>query len=479
MNIARVAAVLALLSLGAFAQEKAPAPPADAEGIEFFEKKIRPVLADKCYSCHSSELRKTKGGLRLDTKEGMLKGGESGAALVIAGDPDHSLLIKAIRAGKDDELKMPPKGPPLPPEVVADFVAWVKRGAPDPRSAPVAKLFDYSKAREHWSFRPPQEPKIPAVSNKSWLKSPIDAFVLAKLDANGMKPAPAADRRTLIRRAAMDLVGLPPTAEEIEAFVADPAPDALDRLIDRLLASPRYGERWGRHWLDIARYSDTKGYVFQEERRYPYAYTYRDWVIRALNEDLPYDQFLVQQIAADRLPLGDDKRALAAMGFLTLGRRFLNRIPDIIDDRLDVLCRGTMGLTVACARCHDHKFDPIPTKDYYSLYGVFASSIEPKDPPLIGGSQKTPANIEYDNEVAKLQGEVTKFRERRHTEIRNLLQLPKVTADYLIAANEARTAKNDEEVKTLAGKYDLIGFILGRWKGLLEKSAKTPDKIFA
>jgi hypothetical protein len=481
MMIARVVTLLGLLSLGALAgaqEQKAP-PAADAEGLEFFEKKIRPVLADKCFSCHSSELRKVKGGLRLDTREGTLKGGESGAAAVIPGDPDHSLLLKAIRYGKDDELKMPPKGPPLSPEVIHDFETWIRRGAPDPRSAPVSRSFDFAKAREHWAFRPPVEPRIPNVSAKSWVKNPIDAFILAGLDANRMKPSPAADRRTLIRRATFDLIGLPPTAEEIEAFVADPAPDAFEKLIDRLLASPRYGERWGRHWLDIARYSDTKGYVFQEERRYPFAYTYRDWVIRALNEDLPYDQFLIQQIAADRLPLGEDKRALAAMGFLTLGRRFLNRLPDIIDDRIDVLCRGTMGLTVACARCHDHKFDPIPTKDYYSLYGVFASTIEPKDPPLIGAGQKTKENLDYEAENAKLQADVTKYREGRHADIQASVRKAKAVADYLMAAQEARGIKGDEEMRAFAQKKDLTGFFITRWKGLLEKTSKGHDKVWA
>ncbi|HLY72864.1 MAG TPA: PSD1 and planctomycete cytochrome C domain-containing protein [Planctomycetota bacterium] len=481
MTFGRVGPLLGLLALGALAgaQERKAAPPADADGIEFFEKKIRPVLADKCFSCHSSDAPKVKGGLRLDTREGTLKGGESGAAAVIAGDPDHSLLLKAIRYGKDDELKMPPKGPPLAPEVLHDFETWIRRGAPDPRSAPVAKVFDFTKAREHWSFRPLREPAVPAVSNRSWVKSPIDAFILARLDANGMKPSAAADRRTLIRRASFDLLGLPPTAEEIEAFVADPSPDALESLLDRLLASPRYGERWGRHWLDVARYSDTKGYVFQEERRYPFAFTYRDWVIRSLNEDLPYDQFLIQQIAADRLPLGEDKRPLAAMGFLTLGRRFLNRLPDIIDDRIDVLCRGTMGLTVACARCHDHKFDPIPTKDYYSLYGVFASSIEPKDPPLLGMGQKTKENLDFEAESAKLQAEVTKYREGRHADIQASVRKAKAVADYLLAAQEARALKGDEELRNLAQKKDLIGYFIARWKVLLEKTSKAHDRVFA
>ncbi|MBI3857518.1 MAG: DUF1553 domain-containing protein, partial [Planctomycetes bacterium] len=307
-------------------------------------------------------------------------------------------------------------------------------------------------------------------------RNPIDAFVIEKLTAQGLSLSPEADRLTLLRRATYDLTGLPPEPAEIAAFLADDSADAFEKLIDRLLASPRYGERWARHLLDVARYSDTKGYVFQEERRYPFAYTYRDWVIKALNDDLPYDQFLLQQIAADRLKPGEDKSSLAAMGFLTLGRRFLNRLPDIIDDRLDVLCRGTMGLTVACARCHDHKFDPIPTKDYYSLYGVFASSIEPKDAPLIGTIQKTPANVEYDAEVAKLQAEVTKYRDERYAKILASLQQPKAIADYLLAAHEAKSLKGDESMRAFAQKKDLIGFMIERWKAYLEKAK---DPIFA
>ena len=210
-----------------------------------------------------------------------------------------------------------------------------------------------------------------------------------------MNPSTAANKRTLIRRATIDLWGIPPTAAEIEAFERDSTPDAFARLIDRLLASPRYGERWGRHWLDVARYADTKGYVFVQDRNYPYAYTYRDYVIRSLNVDLPYDQFIVQQLAADQLPRGDDPRMLAAMGFLTVGRRFLLDQNEIIDDRIDVVTRGLLGLTVTCARCHDHKFDPIPSEDYYSLYGVFASSIEPAELPLIQKVEAGPGFADY------------------------------------------------------------------------------------
>jgi hypothetical protein len=291
----------------------------------------------------------------------------------------------------------------------------------------------------------------PGVKDPSWVASPIDAFVLAKLEARGLAPSARADRRTLIRRATFDLTGLPPTAGEIAAFEADPAPeaDAFARLVERLLASPRYGERWGRHWLDVARYADTKGYVFQEERRYPYSYTYRDYVIRAFNDDLPYDQFLVQQIAADLLPQGADTRALAAMGFLTVGRRFLNNRDDIIDDRIDVVSRGLLGLTVACARCHDHKFDPIPTADYYSLYGVFASSVEPKELPTIAPGGTDAAYEDYRRQLLARQRELDAFvAEKRgeiQAELRGRIDL------YLLAAFdldfEPRHPKFDERCR--------------------------------
>ena len=249
------------------------------------------------------------------------------------------------------------------------------------------------------------------MKNAAWVKNPIDAFILAKLEEKGLAPSRPADRRTLIRRVSFDLIGLPPTPEEVEAFAGDPDPSAYEKLVDRLLASPRYGERWGRHWLDVARYADTKGYVFTEERRYPYSYTYRDYVIRSFNEDLPYDQFIVQQLAADRLPLGDDKRPLAALGYLTLGRRFLNNPPDIIDDRIDVTMRGFQAMTVGCARCHDHKFDPIPTRDYYSLYGVFASSTEPKDLPVIGPSDDPAEAAAFEAGLKKRKDAVAAFKE--------------------------------------------------------------------
>jgi mono/diheme cytochrome c family protein len=387
----------------------------DSRGAEFFERSVRPVLAENCVGCHGSD--KQRGGLRLDSKAALLKGADVGP-VVVPGDPDKSRLVHAVR--QDGDHNMPPSPrQPLPPESVEALATWVKIGAPWPDGATVAvKGASIDAARQHhWSFQPVRKPVVPAVKDAAWVKNPIDAFVLARLEEKGLAPSRPADKRTLIRRVSFDLIGLPPTPEDVDAFLNDPAADAYEKVVDRLMASPHYGERWGRHWLDVARYSDTKGYVFQEERRYPYSYTYRDYVIRSFNEDLPYDQFIVQQLAADRLPLGDDKRPLAALGYLTLGRRFLNNQPDIIDDRIDVTMRGLQGLTVGCARCHDHKFDPIPTRDYYSLYGVFASSTEPKELPEIGPSDDPAQAAAFAAELKKRTDAVAAFKEEHKAEL--------------------------------------------------------------
>ncbi len=361
--LAFAAVGIASCGLASFVGSQAPAPPAPTpEQVTFFETKVRPVLATKCASCHGG--KEPMGGVRLDTAADLAK-------LLTRGDPEKSLLVHAVR--QDGSLKMPPDGK-LPAAQIADLEAWVKMGAPWPAGPAAVRKQDLPL----WSLKPVAHPTPPKVKGKAWVRNPIDAFVLAKLEAKGAHPAAMADRRTLLRRVTYDLTGLPPTPEETDAFLLDKRPDAYERVVDRLLASPRYGERWARSWMDVARYADTKGYAFVEDRNYPNAYTYRAWLIKALNDDLPYDRFVMDQIAADRLPegQGDDRTALAALGYLTLGRRFLNDQPSIIDDRIDVTMRGLQGFTVACARCHDHKFDPIPTQDYYSLYGIFASSNE-------------------------------------------------------------------------------------------------------
>jgi mono/diheme cytochrome c family protein len=446
----------------------------DRAGVEFFEKHVRPVLVEHCYSCHSPDAEKgVKGGLLLHTRETLLQGGDNGPA-ILPGNPEKSLLIRAVRY-HDENLQMPPKGKKLSEQQIEDLVAWVKMGAPDPRTGQRETRNPKPETQSHWAFKPVREPALPAVKNRRSVQSPIDPFLLAKLEAKGLSFSPRADPRTLIRRLSYDLTGLPPTMEEVRAFEADKSPDAFARLVERLLASPHYGERWGRYWLDIARYADTKGYVFEEERRYPYSYTYRDWVIRALNEDLPYDQFLIQQLAADLLPLGDDKRPLAALGFLTLGRRFLNNQPDIIDDRIDVVTRGTMGLTVTCARCHDHKFDPVPTRDYYSLYGIFASSHEPREQPLLGGASRPREYPEYLAERSKREEELEKFRKDKEAEV--LAKVRAQVGDYLLVVHDA--AKADEDKKEgLARERKLQPSLSRHYKRALKDWQEKPHPIF-
>jgi cytochrome c553 len=346
------------------------------DGIAFFESKIRPVLVEQCYRCHGEQKQRAK--LRLDSKVAVLKGGESGPAIV-PGKVDASLLIKAIRHQGD--VKMP-EGNKLPDAVIADFEKWVAMGAPDPRTgnAVATEGIDWRIARQFWAFQLPHKPALPPVHSRAWTKTPIDHFILAKLEAEGLRPVAAADRRTLIRRATFDLTGLPPTPEEVDAFVNDPRPDAFAAVVDRLLASPHYGERWGRYWLDVARYAEDQAHTFAVIPN-TNAYRYRDWVIAAFNDDMPYDRFVKLQIAADLIEKDDAGRMkhLPALGFFGLGAQYYKNTDaakaaaDELDDRVDTLTRALLGLTVSCARCHDHKFDPIPQQDYYSLAGVFSS----------------------------------------------------------------------------------------------------------
>jgi hypothetical protein len=389
---------------------------------EFFENKIRPVLVKNCYKCHSAESTKVKGELLLDTREGLLKGGKTGPAIV-PGDLEKSLLIKAVRY-KDEDLQMPPKGEKLSETQIADLEAWVKMGAPDPRTAGkiAGRSGKMEAAKSHWAFQPVKKPEVPGVKQVEWVANPVDAFILQKLEENGMKPSPPAEKATLIRRATFDLIGLPPTQKEIDAFEGDTSSNAFETVVGRLLSSPHYGERWGRYWLDVARYSDTKGEIDRKKETpvYPYAWTYRDYVIRSFNEDKPYNRFIQEQLAADRLLLSTNKSALAGLGFLTVGDHFKGNMNDIINDRIDVTTKGFLGLTVACARCHDHMFDPIPTKDYYSLRGIFASCAEPSAKPAIGLPLKPDQYGDYlkqhaalDKELQLLSGKPIKGAKRK------------------------------------------------------------------
>jgi hypothetical protein len=352
-------------------------PKLTAKGIEFFEAKIRPVLLSRCYSCHSANSKEVKGGLLLDTREGIRKGGESGAA-VVPGDPAESLLIQAI---KHETYEMPP-GDKLADNVIHDFEKWVEMGAPDPRAKSDAKKKpSLADSRKFWSFQPVKKQTPPKIRNTSWPRTDIDRFVLAKMEDKQLTPVADADRFTLLRRLSFDLIGLPPTPEELEKFAADQSSSAVANAVDRLLGSPQFGERWGRHWLDAARYGESTG----KERNlpYPYAWRYRDYVIDSFNADKPYNRFILEQLAGDQLNFktpAEHNTNLIATGFLALGTKSLNEKKkeqfraDVADEQIDVVTRVMLGVTVACARCHDHKFDPFPQTDYYGLAGVFRST---------------------------------------------------------------------------------------------------------
>jgi hypothetical protein len=380
-------AVLALLIACCPAAATAATPPTAAD-VAFFEAKVRPLLIQRCYRCHSEQAKKHKGNLRLDSRDSIVKGGDTGPALV-PGRPAESLLLKAVHYQNAD-LQMPPNRK-LPDAEVAVLEEWVRRGAPFPGGA-VAKASKaasrLAEGRKFWSFQPPHPVEPPATHESAWPRRRIDRFILAELEQHGLTPSAQAPRRVLIRRAYLDLVGLPPAPEEVEAFVHDPDPEAYAKLVDRLLASPHFGERWGRHWLDLTRYCDVAE-SWIESKGEPYRY--RDWVVRALNNDMPYDQFVERQLAADLMP-GAKPEDVAALGFLGLSPVYWKELKldkDVIktvvaeewEERIDAVGRTFLGLTVACARCHDHKFDPITQQDYYALAGILAS-IRQADRPM-------------------------------------------------------------------------------------------------
>ncbi len=367
----------ALFSIAAPCKTFAADP--DPQQLEFFEKRIRPLLVEHCYECHSGDA-KIKGGLRLDSRDGWKKGGDSGP-VIDRDQPGESLLLEALRS--EGDLKMPPKGR-LPQAVINDFEQWVKMGAPDPSlsSTPSrpSTAIDLEGGRRFWAYRPPVNPPAPAVRDAAWPRSTIDRFILSRLETDGLRRPPQADGETLVRRLYFDLVGLPPTPEQIDEFLADQSADAWERLVDGLLASPQFGERWGRHWLDVVRFAESltlRGFVFKQ------AWRYRDYVIDAFNDDIPFDRFVREQIAGDLLPadtIEERRRQLIATTVLVLGNNNLEEQDkpqlemDLIDEQLDLLGRGFLAQTITCARCHDHKFDPLPTRDYYALAGILKNA---------------------------------------------------------------------------------------------------------
>jgi hypothetical protein len=471
----RVICFIRPLLIGAAATALAQSP---AGSPDFFESKVRPVLANHCYACHTASLL---GGLRLDSREAMLKGGKSGAAIA-PGEPENSLLVKAIRQ-TDPNLKMP-MGSKLKDSEIEDLVAWIKAGAVWPQTAtaaaPAASNGNYVIAperRNFWSLQPLADPKPPAVKDTKWARTDIDRFILARLEKEGLKPVKAATRRDLLRRATFDLTGLPPTAEEIAAFLKDTSPDAFAKVVDRLLASPHYGERWGRMWLDVARFGEDdyrslnpnpRGY-----RPYPNAHLYRDWVIQAVNDDLPYDTFVKAQLAGDLLDGKSSYKTIPATGFLGLGPWYYDNgsvevtRADERHDRVDVVTRGFLGLTVACARCHDHKYDPIPQTDYYSLAGVFLNTSYHEYP-------QVPKSIvdqytKSEEEVEKKQ----KVMQTMQTNFSNQLSesLAFQTANYLEGVYEVAGQKREIADIVEARKLDYE--LLARWIAYM---GKTTDK---
>ncbi|WP_439626311.1 DUF1553 domain-containing protein [Gemmata sp.] len=452
-----------------------------AAQVEFFEKKIRPVLVESCYSCHSAEAegkKKLKGGLLLDTRAGWEKGGDTGKAIV-PGKPNEGTLLKSLKYA-DENLQMPPKGK-LPDAVVKDFEKWIADGAADPRTAaggtktPVG--IDIEKGKQFWSFQPPKEATAPQIRNpKLEIRTEIDRFVHAKWDEKGLKPAPAADKRTLVRRVYLDLVGLPPTPEDVDAFLADNSPDALAKVVDKLLASSAHGEKWARHWLDVARFAEDQAHTFGTKPKSA-AWRYRDWVIAALNADMPYDRFVKLQVAGDLLPDApeDPFTKLAGLGFLGLGAEYYKNtaaaqaIAEELDDRVDTLTRGFMGVTVSCARCHDHKFDPFPTKDYYSLAGIYMGT-SLSEAPLVSPAE---AKV-YADALAKAKDAENKVNAHLATVAKAAQTKAQAqTVTYLLAARKVRAAgKGGKPSADEAAKAEGVSpYFVNRWVKFLDTPA--------
>ncbi|RFC44832.1 MAG: Protein of unknown function DUF1553/DUF1549/Planctomycete cytochrome C [Verrucomicrobia bacterium] len=454
----------------------------DPSALEFFEAKVRPLLVEHCYQCHSeaaARAGKLKGGLLLDTREGVQKGGDSGL-VVVSGKPEESLLVRSVRH-TDAQLQMPPKKR-LSAAEIATLGQWVALGTPDPREGKAAgkRVIDMESERRQWAFQPPVKHDPPAVSDPRWPRKPHDAFVLAALDRGKLHPVGPASPRDLIRRAALDLTGLPPTPAEVEAFEQDASPEAFARVVDRLLDSPHYGERWGRYWLDVARYADDQGNSFLTPS--PTAFRYRDWVVKAFNDDLPYDDFIRLQIAGDLLPgpVTDYPARLAGLGFQGVGPQFRKGAAgeakakaDELEDRVDTLSRGILGLTVSCARCHDHKFDPIPTRDYYSLAAAYHGAQWPAR--MLAAPAIVDAHGKWAQGLAAEKDKVKKWTQARATALgREPLQN---AAAYALTATRVVVLRHHKlplDEAALARQEGLHPYFLNRWATALEGTETPP-----
>jgi cytochrome c553 len=436
------------------------------DGNEFFEMRIRPLLASACFACHTdSQL----GGLRVDSREALLKGGKHGPAL-LPGHSKESLLIRAV-SHADETLKMPSGGSKLKDQEIADLEAWIQMGAPWPETKGISSSRSKGEyvirpeQRQFWAFQPVRKPPLPKVNRPSWCRTPVDFFILSQLEAQGMKPVGPADKRTWLRRVTYDLIGLPPTPEEMTAFLKDASARSHATVVDRLLASPRYGERWARYWLDVVRYSDDRYWPEPYMEPFTNAFRYRDWVIKAFNDDMPYDLFIKAQVAGDLLELPNRRDLVAGTGLYALS-------PDYNDDRLDVTTRGFLGLTVACAQCHDHKFDPIPIQDYYSLQGIF-NSTEPDKFPL------APENVvkEYESQKKKIKDQeslIKDFVAAQSTQLGEILAAR--TSEYLLAAWNVMGSPK-QNVALSARQFNVDADTLERWIDYVKMAPKDHELL--
>ncbi len=441
--------------------------PAFAQDFDFFEKRVRPVLATHCYACHSESAKTPFAGLKADSRDALLKGGDHGPAIV-PGDPARSRLVQAV---KQIGLRMPPSGK-LPDDAIAALEKWITDGAPWPASRAASTAAASSDAgAPHWAWAPLRAPEPPPVRDESWPRDPMDRFLLARLETIGLAPSAPASRRALIRRLHYDLTGLPPSASDIEAFERDSSPRAHEALADRLLASSHFGERWARHWMDIVRYADSG----VRSVRFAYAHEYRNWLIKSFNRDLPIDRFVQWQLAADQHPAAT-RADLPALGLLALGFNPPRRteLPEKVDDRIDVVTRGLLGLTVTCARCHDHKYDPIPTRDYYSLYGVIANTDEPVEPaPIANAADESVRGRWYERSLAQRREALGNYLRERLAEMKKEFGEPKMLDRYIAAVHESREFTGPQ-VDALAKERNLNTYMLHRWRKYVAEGGGAP-----
>lgn len=483
--IVRLLICVAALCLTRFAAAAEPT----AAGVAYFEKHVRPLLVKHCYECHST--KDVNGGLALDTKAGVAKGGDSGAA-VVPKQPDKSLLIEAVRYTNED-LQMPPIGK-LSAADIAILEKWVAMGAPDPRTATTASAgnaptgMSVADGKKFWSFLPVADPPVPAVNHTEWVRTPIDAFLLSKLEDKGLRPAPPADKRALIRRVTFNLIGLPPTQEEVNAFLADESPQAFQRVVERLLASPHYGVRWGRHWLDVVRYADSNG--LDENLAFGHAWRYRDYIVNAFNTDKPFDRFLVEQLAGDLVP-GANRETKTATGFLVLGAKVLAEpdreklVMDTIDEQLDSTGKAFLGLTLGCVRCHDHKFDPVKQTDYYALAAIFKSTKTFGDTQtgvIKHWYEHSFTTAEEQEKLKKIEAKIAEkkkaastFKSQATTKLKNAARAK--ATEYLIAATKFKPSMPLTEVQRIAEPLGLHPRILHHCR--LHLAYQKNDPFFA